>query len=165
MQIAGLVHDSIVDGPGLRFVVFVQGCKLCCAGCHNQETWDPAGGFKMQVDGIIKNMRQNPLTDGLTLTGGEPFLQAADCASLAAVAREMGFNVWVYTGNVFEDILETAYHDPGVSEFIKHIDVLVDGRYIMEERTLSRKWRGSKNQRLIDVRKSLKEDKAVLLDL
>ena len=161
MKIAGLVQDSIVDGPGLRFVVFTQGCQFRCEGCHNPDTWDSTGGTEVSVESIINDMLSNPLTDGLTLSGGEPFEQAADCVNLAAVAREKGLNVWVFTGKTFEELQEESKIDYAIAELVKLTDVLVDGRYIHEERTLSQKWCGSKNQRILDVQKSLVLGKGV----
>ncbi|MCL2820504.1 MAG: anaerobic ribonucleoside-triphosphate reductase activating protein [Oscillospiraceae bacterium] len=164
MKIAGLVHDSIVDGPGIRYVVYTQGCSLCCLGCHNPQTWDFDGGNEISVEKIINDMLTNPLTDGLTLSGGEPFEQAADCISLAAVARERGLNVWVYTGKTFEEIFAEAKQKTDAYKLLSLTDVLIDGRYIAKERTLALKWRGSKNQRLIDVQKSLKTGNGEMLN-
>jgi len=162
MKIAGLVQDSIVDGPGLRFVVFTQGCDMHCDGCHNPDTWGLNKGAEMAVEEIKKAMLSNPLTDGLTLSGGEPFIQAADCAGLAVVAREKGMSVWAFSGFTFEEILKKSLSEPAVKGLLELVDVLVDGRFIMGERTLALKWRGSSNQRLIDVAKSLKSGKGVL---
>ena len=158
MKIAGLVQDSIVDGPGLRFVVFTQGCHIRCEGCHNPDTWNPGGGTEISLDEIVSEMLSNPLTDGLTLSGGEPFDQAADCASLAAVAHENGLNVWTFTGKTFEELLVEAKVDYNVERLLEQTDVLVDGRFVLEERTLSKKWCGSKNQRVINVREYLEKD-------
>lgn len=164
MRIAGLIHDSIVDGPGLRYVVFTQGCSLHCSGCQNPDTWDPHDGFEMTVEEIIKDIQSNPLTDGLTLSGGEPFDQAADCSCLAALAREKGLNVWVFTGRTYEELLDMSCTDPDIMSLLEQTDILVDGRFMITERTLSIKWCGSRNQRVIDVRKSLKTGKGELCD-
>jgi len=164
MRIAGIVQDSIVDGPGLRFTVFTQGCGMCCEGCHNPNTWDPEGGIEMSVGEIAAAMLKNPLTDGLTLSGGEPFIQAADCAGLAAVARDNGLNVWVFTGSTFEELNERADSEPAVRQLLELTDVLVDGRFILAERTLSLKWRGSKNQRLLDIKKCIEAGEGVLYE-
>jgi len=164
MRIAGLVHDSIVDGPGLRYAVFTQGCTVCCKGCHNPDTWDFNGGVEIAVNDVIEQMLSNPLTDGLSLSGGEPFQQAADCASLAAAAHENGLNVWVFTGRTFEELKEKSKTVSDINKLLLHTDVLVDGRFILEERTLSIKWCGSKNQRVIDVKKSLIAGKGVLYE-
>ena len=163
MRIAGLIQDSIVDGPGLRFVVFAQGCALGCEGCHNPQAQDPSGGTETDAGEIIGEMLRNPLTDGLTLTGGEPFLQAGECAKLAAAAREKGLNVWAFSGYTFEALLGMAAEDPAVTQLLRLTDVLVDGQYIAAERSLSLKWRGSRNQRLVDVPKSLEAGEAVIL--
>ena len=163
MRVAGLVQDSIVDGPGLRYVVFTQGCRICCDGCHNPDTWDYNGGTEISVEDLVKEMLSNPLTDGLTLSGGEPFDQAADCVSLAAVARENDLSVWVYTGKIYESLVEEAITKPAMSELLALTDVLIDGMFIAAERTLSKKWCGSKNQRILDVKKSLLAGKGVLL--
>jgi len=155
VRVAGLIHDSIVDGPGLRFVVFTQGCKKCCDGCHNPDTWDVNGGTEMTADEVILEMLRNPLTDGLTLSGGEPFLQAAECSKLARAARERGSNVWIYSGFTFEEIAAMAKTDQAVKDLMELTDVLVDGRFIASGRTLSLKWRGSRNQRVINIPKSI----------
>jgi len=159
MRIAGLIHDSIVDGPGLRYVVFAQGCSSHCEGCQNPTALDPLGGSEIPVDEIITDMLSNPLTDGLTLSGGEPFDQAADCASLAAIAHEKGLDVWVFSGRTFEELLNTARSDSDIMKLLEKTDVLVDGRFMIKEKTLSLKWCGSLNQRVIDVKKSLETGK------
>jgi anaerobic ribonucleoside-triphosphate reductase activating protein len=162
MRIAGLVQDSIVDGPGLRFTIFTQGCPHRCEGCHNPETHDPDGGREITVAEVIRQLLSNPLTDGITLSGGEPFLQAGDCAQIAEAAKKAGLNVWTYTGYTFEQLFNLS--DPDIRRLLSLTDVLVDGPFVLAERSLSIKWRGSKNQRLIDVRRSLETGKAVELN-
>ena len=164
MRIAGLIQDSIVDGPGLRFVVFVQGCGFNCEGCHNPGAQDFSGGTELPVSKIISEMSGNPLTDGLTLSGGEPFLQAAECAQIAAAAHEKGLNVWVYSGFTFEELMIKAPVEQDVKKLLELTDVLIDGRFLLAERSLSLKWRGSRNQRVLDVPKSLAADKAIELE-
>jgi len=164
MRIAGLVQDSIVDGPGLRFVVFMQGCELCCEGCHNPDTWDRGGGTETTVEKIITEMSGNPLTDGITMSGGEPFLQAAECVALAAAARDRGLNVWVYSGFTFEELLVRASKIAEVRSLLELTDVLVDGRFILSERSLMIKWRCSRNQRMLDIPKSLASGAAVEIE-
>jgi len=163
MRIAGLLQDSIVDGPGLRFVVYAQGCEFCCDGCHNPSTWDICGGEDVPVDELVEEMLRNPLTDGLSLSGGEPFLQAGECARLATAARGKGLNVWLFTGFCFEDLVMRARSDIDAGELLKLADVLVDGRFIVAERTLKLKWRGSRNQRVLDMQRSLTTGEAVAL--
>lgn len=154
-----MIQESIVDGPGFRYVVFTQGCKRCCEGCHNPGTWDSDGGTEVKVDYIIDEMLSNPLTDGLTLSGGEPFEQAADCASLAAAAHGNGLNVWVFTGRTFEELLTEADSEPAVEKLLTLTDVLIDGSFILADRTFELKWCGSRNQRVVDVQKSLRSRK------
>ena len=148
MRISSTIHDSIVDGPGLRYVVFAQGCPHRCPGCHNPETQDPSGGREVAVEEIIKDMLKNPLTDGLTLTGGEPFYQPEASAEIARAAHAAGLNVWCYTGWTLEELREM----PEAQVLLREVDVLVDGPYIQAERSLNLQWRGSANQRVIDLR-------------
>lgn len=149
MRIANVVSDSIVDGPGLRFTVFTQGCPHHCPGCHNPDTHDPAGGRDASVEELAALMRSNPLTDGLTLSGGEPFDQAGECAALAARARTDGLSVWAYTGYRYETLLERG--EPEVLALLEQVDVLVDGPFVEALRSYDALFRGSTNQRLIDV--------------
>lgn len=150
MRVYGLVHDSIVDGTGLRFVCFVQGCPHHCPGCHNPDSHDFNGGTEMTTDEVIEKMLSNPLTDGLTLSGGEPFEQAEDCMVIARAAHDHGLNVWCYTGYTLEHLMEHGTGDQ--IALLAEIDVLVDGRFILSERSLSLPWRGSRNQRVIYLR-------------
>lgn len=160
MRIAGTVQDSIVDGPGFRFTVFTQGCSHRCPGCHNPHTHDPAGGTTHSIEELVERMRSNPLTDGLTLSGGEPFEQAEDCLLLARAAHENGLNVWSYTGYLFEYLRDQGTESQRA--LLAEVDVLVDGPFLLAERTLSLPWRGSGNQRLIDVKQSLSAGETVL---
>ena len=161
MRIAGLVQDSIVDGRGLRFVVFTQGCPHNCEGCHNPDTHDPTGGREMAVDDVIKEMMSNPMTDGVTLSGGEPFMQPGDCAEIARAAHENGLNVWTYTGYTFEKLLELSEENADITALLSETDILIDGPFILAQRSMGTPWRGSRNQRLIDVKKSLAAGQAV----
>ena len=163
MRIAGMIQDSIVDGPGFRFTLFTQGCPHDCEGCHNPETHDFGGGSEMSTDEIIRKLLSNPLTDGITFSGGEPFEQAGDCAVIAKAARDNGLNVWAYSGYTFEELIKKAEKQPEVMDLLKLTDVLVDGRFILAQRSLSLKWRGSANQRILDVPKSLAAGQAELL--
>ena len=160
IRIAGTVNDSIVDGPGLRFAVFTQGCSHRCPGCHNPETHDPNGGHEEDTDNLIARMKKNPLLSGLTLSGGDPLEQSEPCAVLARAAHENGLNVWAYTGYVWEDLLKEA--DPARMALLREVDVLVDGPFILSKRSLELDFCGSSNQRLIDVPASLREGHAVL---
>ena len=161
IRIAGVVNDSIVDGPGFRLAVFTQGCPHHCPGCHNPDTHDFQGGKTDTTERIVRMMKDNPLLDGITLTGGDPFCQAAACAELARAAREAGLNVWAYSGWTYEQLLHKAETEPDVKELLSLTDVLVDGPFILAQRTLELRFRGSRNQRLIDVPASLKMGNAV----
>ncbi len=148
IRIAGTVDDSIVDGPGIRYTVFVQGCSHHCPGCHNPHTHDFAGGRVVDTGEIVAQMRGNPLLDGLTLSGGEPFEQPDACAELARQAHALGLNVWCYTGYKYEQLLAG---DASRQALLSELDVLVDGPFLLAERSLDLLYRGSRNQRLIDV--------------
>ncbi len=160
IQMAGTVNDSIVDGPGLRYAVFVQGCSHHCPGCQNPETHDPSGGHEDDTDSLIAKMKKNPLLSGLTLSGGEPMEQPVPCLELAKAAHAGGMNVWCYTGYTWEELMEQ--NDSDRIALLNQVDVLVDGIFLMAEKSLELDYRGSKNQRLIDVPASLREQKVIL---
>lgn len=162
VKIAGYVKESVVDGPGLRFVVFFQGCPHLCPGCHNPETHDMSGGRDADVEDVLRCMRESRLVRGLTLSGGEPFLQADAALLLARSARASGLNIVAYSGYHFEELLERGKSEPAVSRLLAEIDMLVDGPYIETRRDISLAFRGSSNQRLIDVPASLRCGTAVL---
>lgn len=157
IRIADIVQDSIVDGTGMRLAIFVQGCPHHCNGCHNPGTHDFTGGEEMDVEQIIAMMDSNPMLDGITLSGGEPFCQCAACLEIAKAAHERGLNVWAYSGWMFYDLAL----DAGRRTLLEEVDVLVDGRYIKDLRTLELPFRGSSNQRLVNVKRSLKEGHVV----
>ena len=159
MRIANTVNDSIVDGHGLRFTVFTQGCPHHCPGCHNPDTHDPAGGRDVAEEALIRQM-ENPLAEGLTLSGGEPFAQAGACARLAQAAHRKGWNVWTYSGYRFEAIRDKG--DPDWDALLRQTDVLVDGPFVQAEKSYELRFRGSRNQRLIDVKESLRQGQVVL---
>ena len=148
IRIAGITEDTIVDGPGLRQTVFVQGGPHRCYGCHNPGTHAIDGGQLMDTADIMARMDANPLLVGLTLSGGEPFWQTRPCIDLAKAAHERGLNVWCYTGYTLEEIRKYIDMRP----LLEHIDVLVDGPYIDSQRTLELPWRGSRNQRVIKMK-------------
>lgn len=160
IRISGVAEESVVDGPGLRYAVFAQGCPHHCPGCHNPQTHDPLGGREESVAALAAAMGKNPLLSGLTLTGGEPLLQPEACAYLAQAARSMGLSVWIYTGFVWEDLLKDQ--NEAVLRLLRRADVLVDGRFEQKLRSLELAFRGSSNQRLIDVQKSLRSGSVVL---
>ena len=158
IRVAGTVDDSIVDGPGFRFTVFTQGCPHHCPGCHNPQTHDFAGGKIVDTDDLIARMRENLLLDGLTLSGGEPFEQVDACLALANGARALGLSVWIYSGYTFEQLLKRDHCLP----LLRACDVLIDGSFLIGERTLELPFRGSKNQRLVDLQPALLQGRAIL---
>lgn len=160
ISLSGVTGDSIVDGPGLRLTIFTQGCLHHCPGCHNPQTHDPEGGSWADTEDILAAAAENPLLDGITLSGGDPFLQPVPCLALAEGAHKIGLNVWTYTGYTWEALWEE--NAPEKIALLKETDVLVDGPFLLAERSLELRFCGSRNQRLIDVKKSLAEDKVVL---
>jgi anaerobic ribonucleoside-triphosphate reductase activating protein len=146
---ANCTQDSITDGPGLRMVVWTQGCLHRCSGCHNPDTHSLTGGFATTVEEILAQFDANPLLSGVTLSGGDPFVQAQACAEIAQRVKERGKSVWTYTGYTLEDIMKSA--KPDWLELLRYTDVLVDGPYQEELRNLELTFRGSENQRVIKV--------------
>lgn len=159
LRVAGFSDDSIVDGPGIRTVVFFQGCPHRCPGCHNPETWPFEGGRLYSPDDILWRIQKNPLVKGVTLSGGEPFAQAEENAVLAILLKDAGYEVAAYSGYTFEHLLNGA---PAQQKLLENLDVLIDGPYIKEERSLELLFRGSRNQRILNVEKSLAAKQAVL---
>ncbi len=162
----GLTRDSIVDGPGLRAVIWTQGCKHKCKGCHNPSTHDFDGGFLMETKDIINQLKELELHKGITFSGGEPFEQPIQCIEIAKEAKNMGLDIWCYTGYTIEEITNknSINYKKGWLEFLNLIDVLVDGPFIIQKKNLLLKFRGSENQRILDVKKSLKYKKPVLFE-
>lgn len=163
LRLAGVMRESIVDGPGIRMTVFGQGCPHHCKGCHNPETHDPAGGYISHPENILKAIDQNPLLQGVTFSGGEPFFQAEAFAMLGAEIKKKGLHITTYSGYTFEQLIEGAKKGvPGWNELLLVTDLLIDGKFVLEERSLNILFRGSKNQRLVDVKKSIEAGEAVL---
>jgi anaerobic ribonucleoside-triphosphate reductase activating protein len=161
MRIAGFVEESIVDGPGFRIVIFFQGCAHHCYGCHNPETWDFEGGKEVSFDLIKKIIDDNPYADGITLSGGDPLYQIDASTEIAEYAKSKGLDVILYTGFLFEEVLEMTKANQRLKDLLNNVDTLIDGSFILEQRHLSLKFRGSSNQRIIDVKKSLMQNKIV----
>ena len=149
LRVASLINDSIVDGPGFRYAVYVQGCSHHCEGCHNPQTHDFDGGFEADTEEIWQAIIENPLLSGITFSGGDPLFQPVPLLDLAKKAKENDLSVWCYTGWTFEELVEK--NDPDIFDLLRYVDVLVDGRFEADQRTLDLPFRGSKNQRLIDV--------------
>lgn len=161
ISILDIVEDTTVDGPGFRTTVYSAGCPNCCPGCHNPHSWDIANGHEVDVEDILKVILADPFAD-VTFSGGDPMFQPAGFAALAkAVKEQSGKNIWCYTGYLFEDLLQNAQQ----KELLEYVDVLVDGRFVEVLKDESLRFRGSSNQRIIDVQASLQHGKTVLLDI
>ncbi|WP_346354572.1 anaerobic ribonucleoside-triphosphate reductase activating protein [Azotosporobacter soli] len=157
IRIAGITPESVVDGPGIRLVFFMQGCVHDCPGCHNPATHDLTGGREIDVAELIDQLQEAKLIRGITLSGGEPFLQAEALLPLVQAAKERGLTVTAYSGYRFEELqAKTA-----AAALLQYIDLLIDGRFIQEQRDLKLAFRGSANQRLVDVMKSLQQGQTV----
>ncbi len=147
IRIAGIIPESIVDGEGIRYAIFMQGCNRRCEGCQNPATHKLDGGKIVDTSELINAIKKNPLLSGITLTGGEPLLQIEPAIELAKAAKNLGLNVWCYTGYTLEEI------PPAAQELLNYVDVLVDGEFILALRDLELDFRGSSNQRIIDLNK------------
>lgn len=161
LRTAGFVPESITDGPGIRFVVFCQGCVHHCPGCHNAQTWPFEGGELWEVQQIFEKLRRDPLVRGVTFSGGEPFCQAAAFAELAQILKQHRYEVAAYSGWTFEQLCEKAKTEPETAALLGLLDVLVDGRFEKDQLSLELKFRGSRNQRILDVPASLAAGRAI----
>ncbi|MGN0915863.1 MAG: anaerobic ribonucleoside-triphosphate reductase activating protein [Succinivibrio sp.] len=160
LRIAGAINESIVDGPGIRYVVFTQGCLLNCKGCHNPQARPLDGGIEVKLRVLYDEIKENSLVDGVTFSGGEPFLHPEPLYIFANILKSEGYNLWSYSGYTFEKIIQ----DKSKLRFLSLLDVLVDGPFIEDKKSLELDFRGSSNQRIIDVQKSLKQNSVVLMD-
>jgi len=158
LDLSSLVTDSIVDGPGIRTTVFCQGCPHRCPGCHNPDTWEFGCGTQMPVEEIFRIIRENPLCKGVTFSGGEPFAQASGFAKLGKLLKQAGYEVAAYSGYTFEQLLSGT---PEQKQLLSTIDILIDGPFLQAEKSLELSFRGSRNQRILDVPQSLAAGKAV----
>lgn len=158
LDLSGIVSDSIVDGPGIRTTIFSQGCPHHCEGCHNPETWEFGCGTSMEEERLVQIVQSNPLCRGVTFSGGEPFAQAEGFTKLAKLLKANGYEVASYTGYTFEQLLHGT---KAQKELLECIDVLIDGPFLLAEKSLEVSFRGSRNQRILDVKKSLAEGQAV----
>ena len=162
LRIAGIMRESIVDGPGIRFAVFCQGCPHDCPGCHNPETHDFSGGTEVQIEKILKAIDEDPLLKGVTFSGGEPTCQADGFLSLAKAVKSRGLDITMFSGYTYEQLLVRAAEEPSLEELLNLTDLLVDGPYIKAQRDLTLQFRGSRNQRLIDMNKTREAGEIVL---
>ena len=152
LNIAGIAGDSIVDGPGIRTTIFAQGCPHHCPGCHNPETWDFGCGTDMEEEALLAIVKSNPLCRGVTFSGGEPFAQPEGFTRLAKLLKAEGYEVASNSGYTFEALLNGTSAQKAL---LQSIDVLIDGPFLMAEKSLELSFRGSRNQRILDVPKSL----------
>lgn len=162
LRISGIVSESIVDGPGIRYVIFTQGCPHHCPGCHNPQTHDFQGGRLADWEEILGAIKENPLLGGVTFSGGEPFAQPGALAELAREVKGMGRHLMVYSGYTYERLLEMGKEDPAIGELLALADMLVDGPYVEALRDLTLQYRGSSNQRVIDLKKTRESGEIVL---
>jgi len=162
LWIAGVEKNSIVDGPGIRYAIFTQGCPHRCPGCHNPQTWELEEGTSIKLSQLLQEIKETRLLQGVTFTGGDPFLQASSLAKLGKAIKEMGLDLLVYTGYTWEELL--SKEDPAYRELLLTIDILIDGPFKLEEKDLSLPFRGSRNQRIINVPASLAQGEIVLAE-
>ena len=165
LRVYGIESESIVDGPGLRYAIFVQGCTHHCPGCHNPESQPAEGGTVYDVQAIFDDIRSMRLIRRVTFSGGEPFEQPEALAELAKMLKGAGYELWSYTGYLYEDLLRRDPQTPegaATRELLANVDVLVDGPFVLALRSLELQWRGSSNQRLIDVQASLYAQEVIL---
>ncbi|WP_129596277.1 anaerobic ribonucleoside-triphosphate reductase activating protein [Anaerophilus nitritogenes] len=162
LQVAGFLDNSTVNGKGLRSVLFVSGCNHNCIGCHNKDMQDFNYGDRVSLDHILNRIQHNiPLISGVTFSGGEPFEQAQPLTTLAKKIKDKGLNLWCYTGYTYEEILQSNNRDK--LNLLKQIDVLIDGKFNDKLKDDACKYVGSTNQRIIDVKESLKLEKIITL--
>lgn len=160
---APIQTDSIVDGEGIRTVIWTQGCTHNCKGCHNPETHDISKGTLVDVEEIKDFIKSVEFHDGITLSGGDPFMQPEECYNIALFCKKLNLNVWCYTGYTFEQLKIISKNNIYIKKLLENIDVLIDGKFILEEKSLNTKFRGSKNQRIIDVKNSLLQNEVILI--
>lgn len=163
IRLSGVEHESIVDGPGIRLVYFMQGCKHDCKGCHNPQTHSFTGGKEVSISEMYQIYKNEILCSGVTLSGGDPMEQADALLTFVKLLKSEGVNIICYTGYTWEYLQQ--YGTAGQKALLEYIDVLIDGPFILEKRTLNLKYRGSSNQRLIDVQTSLKTKTVQTIEL
>ena len=161
---APLQTDSIVDGEGIRTVIWTQGCMHNCHGCHNPETHDFNKGFLVDVEKVKEEISSIKYQDGITLSGGDPLYQVEPILEIAKYAKQINLNIWCYTGFTFEELLEKSKKDEKLFELLQNIDVLVDGKFDENKKSMNLPFRGSSNQRIIDIKKSLKNNEIITID-
>ena len=161
IRISGIENDSIVDGPGLRFTIFVQGCPHHCEGCHNPQTHDFFSGQITDTDILFEHIKNNPLLDGVTFSGGEPFCQAKELAILGAKIKKLGLNIITYTGYTIEYLANHSTDENGYKNLLEVCDYIVDGKFEINKKSYLLNFKGSSNQRIIDVNHYLKTSEII----
>jgi len=164
MRIFGLAKESIVDGPGIRYVVFAQGCPHNCKGCHNEAALDFSGGQDYEIEKIVSEIDKNPLLSGVTFSGGEPFSQPEAFLCLAAELKRKKIHIITYTGYEYEELAALSKKNEAVRKLLEHTDVLIDGRFILEKRDLTLQFKGSPNQKYIDMNATREKGQPVVLE-
>ena len=162
IKLSGEIKESIVDGPGIRYVIFTQGCHHHCKGCHNPETHDVNGGYFKEISEIVEDFKKYPYMSGLTLSGGEPFLQKNEILELILAFKTLypKKNIVIFTGFTFEEL--SKLNDTSINKVLENTDYLIDGKFILEQRDISLKFRGSSNQRIIDLKKTLSSNEIII---
>lgn len=161
LRVAGIVRESVVDGPGFRYVIFAQGCNHRCKGCHNPDTHAVDGGYVVDTENIVEDIEKNRYIDGVTFSGGEPFLQAEAFIDIAEKLGKVNTNIICYTGYTYEELMESK--EVSRIKLLGLIDTLIDGPYVEESKDLGLPYRGSGNQRIIDMKSSLSEHTAMVV--
>lgn len=164
IRLSGIAYESLVNGPGMRRVFFAQGCTHNCNGCFNPETHDFNGGEERDIDELIKDTICNSILRGVTFSGGDPWEQADKFAYMAIAFKEKALSIWSYTGYTYEYILENKDKKLGWNDLLNSIDVLVDGRFEEEKMQDGLKFRGSSNQRIIDIKESMKLNEIITIN-
>jgi anaerobic ribonucleoside-triphosphate reductase activating protein len=160
LRVAGVIEESIVDGPGLRFVLFLQGCHIHCEGCQNPQTWDFEGGTLVSAAEVLERIKRDPIVHGVTFSGGEPFEQAEALLPLASALKEQGYHLMAFTGYTLDYLCQK----PECRAFLEKLDLLVDGPYIEAQKSLDLRFRGSRNQRIINLPATRENGWSVVLD-
>ena len=162
LRVAGFEKESIVDGPGIRYVLFLQGCVHNCPGCHNPQTHPLDGGSEINVIEIVADIHKQRRVDGVTFSGGDPFLQAKPLLELAKILKKDAIHLMVYSGFTYEQLLEQGKKNAAITELLNLADILVDGPFILEKKDLALAFRGSSNQRLIDLAETRKQGRVAI---
>ena len=160
LRVAGVIEESIVDGPGIRFVLFLQGCRLHCPGCQNPQTWDFDGGTLVPAEEVLDRIKSNPLVHGVTFSGGEPFEQAEALLPLAEALKAHGYHLMAFSGYTLEQLLLKS----DSRSLLEKLDLLVDGPFVEAAKSLELRFRGSRNQRIINMQATRERGWNVVLD-